>query len=197
MKTSDNGRAFIEAFEGKFLKTYDDGAGVLTIGYGHTTAAGPPKVVPGMTITEAQCDQILAADLGAVEKDVSRLIKVPLSQSEFDALVSFHFNTGALGTGTVDDKINAGNIDGAMATLLQYVNAGGRQMNGLVRRRKAERLMFLGKVEAAMALAGAQLVAPDGPMPQTPTPSPTPVQPPQAEEESFWDTFVHLFIRKA
>lgn len=197
MKTSDNGRAFIEAFEGKFLKTYDDGAGVLTIGYGHTTAAGPPKVVPGMTITEAQCDQILAADLGAVEKDVSRLIKVPLSQSEFDALVSFHFNTGALGTGTVDDKINAGNIDGAMATLLQYVNAGGRQMNGLVRRRKAERLMFLGKVEAAMALAGAQLIAPDGPMPQTPTPSPTPVQPPQAEEDSFWDTFVHLFIRKA
>lgn len=197
MKTSDNGRAFIEAFEGKFLKTYDDGTGVLTIGYGHTTAAGPPKVVAGMTITDAQCDQILAADLGAVEKDVARLIKVPLSQSQFDALVSFHFNTGALGSGTVDDKINAGNIDAAMATLLQYVNGGGKVMNGLVRRRKAERLMFLGQVEAAMALAGAHLVAPDGPMPQAPTPSPTPVQPPKAEEESFWDNFVHLFIRKA
>ncbi|WP_429104301.1 glycoside hydrolase family protein [Bradyrhizobium sp. i1.12.3] len=50
------------------------------MGYGHTTAAGPPKVVAGITITDAQCDQILAADLGAVEKDVGRLIKVLLSQ---------------------------------------------------------------------------------------------------------------------
>ena len=52
-KTSPNGRKFIEQFEGIFLHTYDDGTGVMTIGYGHTTPAGPPKVIPGMTITSA------------------------------------------------------------------------------------------------------------------------------------------------
>lgn len=165
MKTSAVGRAFIEVFEGKFLKTYDDGTGVLTIGYGHTTAAGPPSVVAGMTISEAQCYAILATDLGKVERDVERIITVPLNQAQFDALVSFHFNTGALGSGTVDNKLNAGNPSSAMDTLLQYDHAGGRVMAGLTRRRQAERLMFTGQVAAAMKLAGAKMPA-EGAMPQ-------------------------------
>lgn len=197
MKTSDNGRAFIEAFEGKFLHAYDDGTGVLTIGYGHTTAAGHPKVVNGMVITEVQCDQILADDLSVVERDVAKLIHVDLSQPQFDALVSFHFNTGALGRGTVDNKINTGDVDGAMATLLMYDHAGGRQMAGLTRRRKAERLMFLGQLEAAMALAGAHISASDGHMPQSPHPSPASSGPPTPHEDSFWEKFSRVFIRKA
>jgi lysozyme len=173
MKTSANGRAFIEAFEGLYLHDYDDGTGVITIGYGHTNLAGvPPKVFKGQRITQAQADQILAADLAAVERDVERFIHVPMTQPQFDAFVSFHFNTGALGKSTIDDKFNAGNLDGAIATLLQYDHAGGRQMDGLTRRRKAERLLMLGQVPAAMALAGAHAVAPDGPMPQAPATKP-------------------------
>jgi len=155
MKTSPNGRSFIEAFEGKFLHTYDDGTGVLTIGYGHTSAAGPPAVYRGQTITDAQCDDILATDLAAVERNVERYIKVPMTQPQFDALVSFDFNTGSLAKSSIDDKINAGNSSAAMATLLQYDHAGGRQMAGLTRRRHAEVLMFNGNVTGALNLAGA------------------------------------------
>lgn len=184
MQTSATGRAFIEAFEGKFLNTYDDGTGVLTIGYGHTSAAGPPAVVRGQAITEAQCDAILAADLGKVEADVAKLIKVPMTQPQFDALVSFHFNTGALGSGSIDDKINAGNPNAAMVTLLQYDHAGGKVMAGLTRRRKAERLMFLGDVAGSLTLAGAHMAAatvmPQSPQVRPPTalaakPDPAPV----------------------
>jgi len=100
MKTSRNGLAFIEKEEGVILYSYDDyndkrvskggvARGTLTIGVGHTSAAGDPKVIPGMVITKAQADKILAQDLNAVEKDISRLVKVPLNQNQFDALVSF------------------------------------------------------------------------------------------------------------
>jgi GH24 family phage-related lysozyme (muramidase) len=133
MRISAEGPAFIEAFEGKFLYTYDDGTGVLTIGYGHTSAAGPPKVVRGQT--------------------------VPVTQAQFDALVSFHFNTGALRKGSIDDKINAGNPAGAMDILLQYDHAGGRVMAGLTRRRQAERLLFTGQVAQALKPAGAHAKA--------------------------------------
>lgn len=179
MKTSDNGRAFIEAFEGLYLHDYDDGTGVITIGYGHTNLAGvPPKVFKGQRITEPQADEILAADLAAVERDVVKFIRVPITQSQFDALVSFHFNTGALGKSTIDDKFNAGNVPGAMATLLQYDHAGGRQMDGLTRRRQAERLLFIGQVEQGMKLAGAHMKAPGAPMPQAPTKAvPIPTKP--------------------
>jgi lysozyme len=196
MKTSPNGRAFIEAFEGKYLHAYDDGTGVITIGYGHTNLAGvPPRVFAGQTISELQADQILADDLSTVEKDVERFIRVPMTQAQFDALVSFHFNTGALGKSTIDNKFNIGDINGAMQTLLMYDHAGGRQMAGLTRRRKAERLMFLGNVVSAMALAGAHMAAPEVRMPQEPKAAPKPIPVPP-EEDSFWEKFKHIFIRK-
>lgn len=154
MKTSAEGRELIEAFEGLFLRAYYDSVHVLTIGYGHTNLADvPPFVTPSMTITKEQADEILAADLEAVERDVSKFITVPLKQYEFDALVSFHFNTGKLRTGTIDDKINAGDKPAAMQTLLQYNRAGGQVLRGLTRRRNAERLMFEGSVPAALNLA--------------------------------------------
>lgn len=175
MRTSENGRRFIEAFEGRFLKTYDDGTGVLTIGYGHTTAAGPPPVKRGMVITEDECDKILSDDLRAVEREVEKFIRVPMTQPQFDALVSFHFNTGALARGTIDDKINAGHSALAMATLLLYDHADGRVMAGLTRRRKAERLMYEGAVQSAMKLAGAHVASGES-MPQSPHAGPV-VQP--------------------
>ncbi len=154
MRTSAEGRALIEAFEGLFLKAYYDSVHVLTIGYGHTNLADvPPFVSPGDTITERQADNILAADLAAVEKAVAKAIKVPLRQYEFDALVSFEFNTGSLRKGTVDDKINMGFKAGAMNTLLQYNRAGGKILRGLTRRRQAEKLLFEGKILQALTLA--------------------------------------------
>jgi len=170
MKTSPNGRLFIEAFEGKFLHTYDDGTGVLTIGYGHTSAAGPPAVFRGQTITDAQCDAILATDLAAVERNVERCIKAPIVQAQFDALVSFDFNTGSLAKSSIDDKINSGNPGAAMVTLLQYDHAAGQQMAGLTRRRRAEILMFNGDISGALKLAGAHAMT-GTKMPQAPTTS--------------------------
>ena len=210
MKTSDDGRAFIEEFEGLYLHDYDDGTGVITIGYGHTNLAGvPPKVFKGQRITEAEADAILAADLAAVERDVERFIKVPMTQSQFDALVSFHFNTGALGKSSIDDKINAGNGAAAMSTLLMYDHAGGRQMDGLTRRRQAELLLFTGQVSQAMKLAGAKTKTP---MPQAPTRPPivilpsNPVHPPidvppiDTKPASGWAAFfaaiLSIFKRK-
>jgi lysozyme len=143
MKTSANGRKFIEGFEGLFLHTYNDGTGVLTIGYGHTTAAGPPHVVPGMAITAPQADEILSADLASVEADVNRLVTVPINQNQFDALVSFHFNTGALARANVLHAVNNKQFDAVPGDLNQWVRGGGHVMLGLVRRRKAEGVLFL------------------------------------------------------
>lgn len=154
MKTSPNGRKLIEDFEGCILQTYDDDndhivhpgqhvRGTLTIGYGHTSAAGAPKVYVGQAITKQQADDILASDLGAVEHEVSSYVRVPVSQNEFDALVSFHFNTGALGRSGVLAHLNHGDHDGAADALLQWTHANGRVMAGLVRRRQAERKLFL------------------------------------------------------
>lgn len=143
MQTSANGRRFIEQFEGLFLHTYNDGTGVLTIGYGHTTPAGPPKVLPGMTITKPQADQILSADLASVEADVNRVVTVAINQNQFDALVSFHFNTGALPRSNVLRAVNNKQFDAVPTDLNMWCHAGGRVLLGLMRRRKAEGALFL------------------------------------------------------
>ena len=142
MKTSDNGRKFIEQWEGLFLHTYNDGVGVATIGYGHTSAAGPPAVHYGMTITPEQADQILAADLASVEVEVNHLVQVPLNQNQFDAIVSFHFNTGGLGRSSVLRDINSNHFDLVASDLMKWVYGGGHVMLGLQRRRAAEGALF-------------------------------------------------------
>lgn len=152
MKTSSNGRRLIEQFEGLSLKAYNDGTGVITIGYGHTSAAGPPKVSRGQTITKEQADQILASDLGKVETQVNSLVHVPIDQNQFDALVSFHFNTGALGRSSVLKKLNQGDYNGAANALLLYNRGGGRVMAGLARRRAAEKALFLTKATQVPSL---------------------------------------------
>lgn len=160
MKTSPNGLALIEKYEGLILQSYDDAndhvvptggssQGTLTIGYGHTSAAGAPKVYPGMKITKEQANTILANDLSKVEADVTRLVKVPLNQNQFDALVSFHFNTGSLGKSTTLKKLNAGDTQGAADALMLYtrgrVNGQLVPMKGLVTRRNEEKALFLKK----------------------------------------------------
>jgi lysozyme len=141
-KTSAYGRKFIESFEGLFLHTYDDGTGVLTIGYGHTTPAGPPRVIPGMTITADQADQILSADLASVEINVNNCVLVTINQNQFDALVSFDFNTGALDRSNVLRAINSNDFGAVAADLAMWCHAGGHVLAGLVRRRHDEGVLF-------------------------------------------------------
>lgn len=153
MKTSSTGLQLIESFEGLILQSYDDyndriikvgdtSRGTLTIGYGHTTSAGEPKVFPGQKITEEEADRILQADLRKVEANVDRLVKVKINQNQFDALVSFEFNTGGLSQSSVLRKLNSGDYDGAADALLLWTKANGQTLPGLLRRRQAERTLF-------------------------------------------------------
>lgn len=154
MKTSAKGRKFIEGFEGLILQAYDDAndhivaeshtaSGTLTIGYGHTDAAGPPRVYVGQRITQNEADTFLANDLASVESEVNHLVKVHLNQDQFDALVSFQFNTGHLGQSSILTLLNSGKYSEAADHLLAYNHANGQVMVGLTRRREAERAMFL------------------------------------------------------
>ena len=141
-KTSANGRKFIELWEGLYLHTYNDGTGVLTIGYGHTTAAGPPTVQAGQTVSQEQADMILADDLGIVEKIVNKLVMASINQNQFDALVSFEFNTGGLGRSSLLRAVNASDWSAVPRGFGIWDQGGGRIMQGLVRRRKAEVVLF-------------------------------------------------------
>lgn len=144
MKTSDRGVALIKAHEGLRLQAYQDPVGVWTIGVGHTTAAGPPKVERGMKITEAGADAILRQDLAKFEGYVTDAVKVPLNQNEFDALVSWTFNLGPsnLRSSTLLRKLNAGDRAGAADEFLKWDKAGGKKLAGLTKRREAERALF-------------------------------------------------------
>jgi lysozyme len=150
MKTSIKGRLLIEQFEGLYLTAYDDGFGTLTIGYGHTTAAGLPQVTVGQTITKEEADTILSTDLEKVELIVTELVHVELTQSMFDALVSFEFNTGALRGSTLLKYLNEGNIHAAADQFLLWDHAKGRVVEGLLKRREAEKELFLSEVPATI-----------------------------------------------
>lgn len=145
MQTSPEGRKALTDREGVRRKAYRDSVGVLTIGVGHTSAAGAPKVTPGMMISGAECDAIFARDLVKYEATVNAAVKVPISQSAFDALVSLCYNIGQGGftKSTVVRRLNAGDKRGAADAFLLWTKAGGRVLPGLVTRRKAEREQFL------------------------------------------------------
>jgi lysozyme len=190
MRTSAAGRKLIEAFEGLYLHAYDDGVGVLTIGYGHTSEAGPPRVTSGMTISRAEAERILAADLARVEAEVARLVMVPLNQNQFDALVSFQFNTGGLARSTLLKLINLGLLGEAPRELMKWNIAGGRPLAGLTRRRKAEAALWLNPVIAGATAVGdaAPPAPPEAPVSQPPDIEPDHPLPPFAA--SGWLVFI-------
>ena len=142
MKTSLEGLAFFIAEEAIVLSTYRDSGGVPTIGCGHTAMAGPPRPVPGLRIDYQAALDLLVADISRYEDDVTRAVKIPLTQHQFDALVSFHYNTGAIGTGTVDDLLNAERFVKAMDKLEEYRRDDGKIVPGLEARRGRERALF-------------------------------------------------------
>lgn len=166
MQTSSAGRAAIMAREGVVLTAYPDpatGGEPWTIGVGHTSAAGPPNVTKGMKITRAEADQILSRDLRTFEAAVSSAVKVPLSQNEFDALVSLAFNigAGAFKKSTLVKKLNAGDRKGAAEQFLVWVKAGGKTLQGLVNRRRSERLQFLSGTSIPTTPGTVVVVVPD------------------------------------
>jgi lysozyme len=144
MHLSKRGAGAILGHEAIYLYAYRDPVNIWTIGGGHTAAAGGIAPRSGMIISFSEAIRIFKQDMRKFEGRVSRAIKVEIIrlQHRFDALVSWDFNTGAAFKGTVDDKLNCGDIDAAMATLRLYVNAGGRWLAGLDKRRREEEVMF-------------------------------------------------------
>lgn len=147
MTTSTTGINLISSFEDTKLQAYDDGVGVWTIGTGTTVYPNGKKVKEGDTCTLAQAKTYFAHDLKRFESSVNNLVKVPLSQNQFDALVSLVYNIGqtAFSKSTLLKKLNAKDYTGAADQFLVWNRAGGKVMKGLVRRREAERALFLKK----------------------------------------------------
>jgi lysozyme len=146
---SDAGLAMTKGFEGLRLTAYQDVAGVWTIGYGSTG----PAILEGLTITEAEAEALLRADLAVAVQCVNRAVTEPITQGQFDTLVDFCFNTGRGNflQSTLLRKVNLGDLGGAAVQFGLWVNAGGKVVPGLVRRRKAEMLLFTGGVELRRA----------------------------------------------
>ncbi|UGA37825.1 lysozyme [Chromobacterium haemolyticum] len=143
MKTSDAGITLVKSFEGLKLVAYKCPAGIWTNGYGHTGS----DVTPGQVITQVQADALLARDLERFESGVSRLVSVPMTQNQFDALVCFSYNLGlgSLQNSTLLRLLNQRDYAGAAAQFPRWNKAGGKELPGLTRRRAAEQAMFLGK----------------------------------------------------
>lgn len=139
MNLSSNGAALIARFEGLRLEPYDDGVGVMTIGIGHVIKPGENL---WRKITEQEAYDLFVVDAARYVADVNRLVKVPLTQNQFDALVSLDFNLGPGGWSGLLDLLNSGDYRGARDAFGRYVMAGGRRLAGLVRRRAAEADLF-------------------------------------------------------
>jgi lysozyme len=156
MKISQAGLDLIKRFEGCRLEAYQDAVGIWTIGYGHTG----PNVNPGLKITQAQADVILAQDVERFASGVAANVKVGLTQPEFDALVSFAFNVG-LGAfrGSTLLRLLNDNADRTVVAsqFLRWNKAGGRVLEGLTKRRNAEKALFLSK--APHPLLGHSILA--------------------------------------
>ena len=166
MSLSQAGLNLIKSHEGLRTTAYQDPVGVWTIGYGHTGTAKP-----GQKITEAQAEQLLRQDVGWAQDAVRKNVKVPLTQGQFDALVSFTFNlgAGALGRSTLLKKLNAGDYAGAQAEFGKFVHAGGRVLPGLVRRRNEEAQMFGNQRPQGGTAPAPQPSTPPAPAPGTGT----------------------------
>jgi lysozyme len=137
---SPQGYALTKKFEGLRLTAYQDQTGLWTIGYGHTG----PDVHSRLTITEAQADTLLEADIAKAAACVHRAVTAPLGQNHFDALVDFVFNLGCdrLHGSTLLRHINAGEFDLAAPQFLLWDHAASAVVPGLLARRKAERSLF-------------------------------------------------------
>jgi lysozyme len=144
LKMSSQGYDLIREFEGLRTGAYRDAVGVWTIGYGHTSAAGEPRVKPGMVITQNEAAEILERDVEKFADGVRRHLKDELTEDQFSALVSFAYNVGLgnFARSSVLKAVNARNFEAVPRRLALWNKAGGRTLPGLVRRRAAETALF-------------------------------------------------------
>lgn len=142
MRTSTAGIHLIKHFESFRSVRYLCAGGKWTIGWGHTK--GVTEHTPAITVPQG--DDLLVEDLAQFEEDVESWVKVDLLQCQFDALVSFIFNLGAnaFSKSTLLKKLNAGDTMGAADEFLRWNKAKDKVLAGLVKRREAERALFLG-----------------------------------------------------
>lgn len=136
---TNEGLNLIKRFEGFSVTIYTCPAGYPTIGYGHVVKEHEMEQFKN-GITEAQAKDLLRLDVEEAERGVLRLINVPLTDCQFDALVSFTYNlgAGALQRSTLRWKVNREEHAAAPAEFVKWVWAGGRKLEGLIRRREAE-----------------------------------------------------------
>jgi lysozyme len=179
LRTTNLGIALIKTFESLALKAYLCPAGVLTIGYGHTSSAGAPAVVAGMKITEAQANSILSVDIDHFEDEVEAALgpaAAKLTTGQFDACVSLSFNIGipSFKASTLLKRIKADKFDLVPAEFMKWDKATVKgkkvQEAGLVRRRRAECALWRGDVADAERYMGVKFP----PMPQAVEPPPAP-----------------------
>lgn len=152
------GLSLVKQFEGFEPKWYPDpahGWKVPTIGYGHTDAAGEPKyaATKSLVLTQASATEILQRDMQKFADAVSKAVKVPLTDNQFDALVSWCYNVGpgAVAGSTLVRKLNAGDYAAVPSELAKWNKAGGKTLNGLTRRRAAEAALFTSKAAQTSA----------------------------------------------
>lgn len=137
-RVSMEGLVEIASHEGIVNAAYKDSVGVWTVGIGHTASAGAPD--PAMKRGEYSITEIMdifAADIRKFEEGVRKAFTVPLTQAQFDAALSFHFNTGAIGRATWVKKFNAGDIVGAKKSFMNW-----RKPAEIIPRRRKERDLF-------------------------------------------------------
>ncbi len=140
MHISAEGLSLIKKFEGCELKAYRCAANVLTIGYGTIK-----NVTEGMEITQEEAETLLQEEMHEYEGYINDMVKVPLEQHQFDAMVSWVFNLGSgnLSSSTLLKKLNNSEYDEVPAQIRRWNKAGGKVLDGLIRRREAEALMFM------------------------------------------------------
>jgi lysozyme len=142
VKCSQEGLELIKKFEGCKLKSYKCPAGVWTIGYGHTE-----DVKEGDIVSPQEADKLLRADVFKFEEYVADNVMVNLTQNQFDALVAWTFNLGVgnLRNSTMLKKLNNTDYTSVPFEMKRWNKAGGKTLDGLVRRRQAESLLFESK----------------------------------------------------
>lgn len=186
MTTSAAGVTAIRVREGCRLRAYPDTAGIWTIGVGHTGRASGAPVRAGQSCTMAEAELWLASDLKPMELAVNEACG-PLTQARFDACVSLAFNIGpgAFRTSSVARHCRAGEWDQAANAFLMWNRAGGHEVEGLLNRRKAERLQFLGEyiVQPVPVAKSAPAVPSPGALAAQPSPT------------GFWHRFWATFSR--
>lgn len=156
MRISEHGIAVAHYFEQCKLVAYPDPGSKdgkpWTIGWGHTGH----EVVKGLVWTQAQADDAFEKDLLKFEARVARLVKVPLTQGQYDALVLFDYNTGSLGSSTLLKLLNAGDWEGVERQFPRWNKNDGKVMRGLSRRRAAEVALFRGATGAVAIATGVK-----------------------------------------